>query len=231
MKETHAARMEEVARFGPMVSTLARRMIRDPETARDAAQEAWVEISRDLEAFGGRSRLSTWVYSVAARAILHAARHERIYTTRVLSGFFHGPEREAPAGTAVEHQVWVRSMCDACLTGMLHCLDSRQRLAYILREIVGLSYDEVAVVLETDEAVVRQMVSRGRRKLNHFLRDECVLKNPQAKCACRMRRHVEALDLPAQYRKLYDMIGRASVFSASQEVLPTYDYWKPLLDL
>ena len=213
-----------------MVSSLARRMIRDPEVAREAAQDAWVAVVAGLEDFRGESRLSTWVYSVAARAILRAAKRERLHTTRMLREYFHGPAREFPSELSVEREVWVKSMCDACLTGMLHCLDNPQRLAYILRDMVGMDYADIAAVLDSDEAAVRQVVSRGRRKLNHFLHEECVLKNPDAPCSCRMRRHVEDLDLPAEYQKLYATIGRASVLCASNELLLRPDHWQTLLD-
>jgi len=85
---------QELARFGPMIRSIARRMIRDPELARDAAQEAWVALVEGLETFRGECRSSTWVYTVASRAILRAARHERTYTTRFLSAYFHGPDRD-----------------------------------------------------------------------------------------------------------------------------------------
>jgi RNA polymerase sigma-70 factor (ECF subfamily) len=210
-----------------MVSAIARRMIRDPERARDAAQDAWVAVVAGLETFREESRLSTWVYAVASREILRAARDERVYSTRFLSGFFHGPERELPAKGGVEKEVWVRSMCDTCLTGMLHCLDNRRRLAFILRDLASLDYDEVAAVLEDSPEAVRQQVSRARRRLNHFLRGECALVNPQAPCRCRMRTHVEAVDLPAEYHRLYATLGRANVWRASRELLPVDDFWMP----
>jgi len=228
MSGSVAINHEELARFGPMVSAIARRMIRDPEVARDAAQDAWVAVVAGLGTFRGECRLSTWVYTVASREILRASRDERVYSTRFLSDYFHGPGRELPAEGGVEKEAWVRSMCDACLTGMLHCLDNRTRLAYILRDLAGLDYDEVASVLGDDCAAVRQQVSRARRRLNHFLRGECALVNPRAPCRCRMRSHVEAVDLPAEYRRLYATLGRVNVWRASGELVPGDDFWSPL---
>ena len=59
-----------VARYGKMVSSISRRMIRDEETARDAAQEAWLEVVRNLNSFRGESKVSTWIYAIAIRVIL-----------------------------------------------------------------------------------------------------------------------------------------------------------------
>ncbi len=218
----------ELAAYEPMIGAIARRMIRDRERARDAAQDAWVAVVAGLGTFRGECRLSTWVYTVASREILRTARDERVYSTRFLSDYFHGPERELPGEGGVEKEAWVRSMCDACLTGMLHCLDNRQRLAYVLRDLADLDYDEVAAILEDSPETVRQQVSRARRRLNHFLRGECALVNPQAPCRCRMRSHVEAVDLPAEYRRLYATLGRANVWRASWALSPGDDHWRPL---
>lgn len=54
-----APRAEEIARsYGPLVSSICRRMLRDPEAARDAAQEAWVQILKSLPSFRGEAKLS-----------------------------------------------------------------------------------------------------------------------------------------------------------------------------
>ncbi len=215
---------ELAARYGRLVSSICRRMIRDEETARDAVQEAWVEILRGLPSFRGESSESTWVYSITARTAMRHSAKEQVYSTRVLRGYFHGPERELPqdAGvdSGVERQAWIREMCDKCLTGILHCLDNETRLAYISRDMAEVPYDVIARVLGKDERAVRKMVSRARLKLRNFLNDECALANPRAKCKCRMRRWVEDIDLPQEYERLRRTVRRMSVFRATEAILP-----------
>lgn len=218
-----------VREHGRMVSSICRRMIRDSEKARDAAQEVWIEVLRSLPDFRGDSKLSTYIYSIASRVILRFCKSERVYSTRFLSHFFQdGDQREFPDSCSEEKDLWVREMCDRCLTGILHCLDSRNRLAYIFRDMAELEYGEIAAMLEVDECNVRKMVSRSRARLNRFLKRECALANPGAPCRCRMRECVERVDLPDAYRNLRATLGKVSVFRISQQKLPSFNYWKEM---
>ncbi|HBE80933.1 MAG TPA: hypothetical protein DDW65_24565 [Firmicutes bacterium] len=47
------------------------------------------------------------------------------------------------------------------MTGILHCLDNQARIAYIFRDVAGLTYPEIAVVLEKEELTIRQILSRS----------------------------------------------------------------------
>jgi len=70
--------------YGSMVSAICRRMIQDEETAREAAQEIWLEVMESLSSFQGRSKLSTWLYTIAYRIAIRYAKKEQIYSTRLL---------------------------------------------------------------------------------------------------------------------------------------------------
>ena len=218
-----------VARYGRLVSSLCRRMTRDEEAAREAAQEVWVAVLEGLDGFRGDSSLSTWIYSITRRVVSRYAQARRTYSTRFLSAFFEGDgEPQVPSGADVEHEVWVRSMCDQCLCGIAQCLEPDVRLAYLLRDVADLDYADVAQVLEIEPDAARQMVSRARRKLQRFLSGHCSLANPSGPCRCRMRRHVAAIDLPSEYLRLRRTAGRARVFKESEQILPTRDYWLEL---
>ena len=168
-----------VSQYGRLVSSMCWRMTRNEEVAREAAQEVWVAVLEGLDGFRGDSSLSTWIYSITRRVVGRYAQAQRTYSTRFLSGFFEGDEEPlAPAGTDVEHEVWVRSMCDQCLCGIAQCLEPDVRLAYLLRDVADLDYDEVAQVLEVEPEAARQMVSRARRKLRRFLSGHCSLADP-----------------------------------------------------
>ena len=114
-------------------------------------------------------------------------------------------------------------MCDKCLTGTLHCLDNESRLAYILRDINMLPYSDIAAIFEKDEASIRKMVSRSRNKLRNFLNDECILKNPDSKCKCRMSKWVKEIQLDEEYKKLRQTVNRINFYRAS-EIILTKDY-------
>ncbi|MBN8217307.1 MAG: sigma-70 family RNA polymerase sigma factor [Spirochaetes bacterium] len=215
--------------YGPMVSALARRMLRDPQRARDAAQETWLQVLKGLPRFRGESAVSTWIYAIARRVILRQAARDRIYRFRELSDYFHGEERLAAEAGDREQGVWVREQCDRCLTGMLHCLSPEERLTYILREMVELPYPSVARIMGKEETAIRKTVSRCRARLARFLRRECALANPASPCRCRMANRLEETDLPRAWTRLGGLVRRGRIWAMAEAILPRRNEWEKFL--
>ena len=211
--------------YGKMVSSVCRRMVQDRSLAEDAAQQVWLEIIKALPGFRAESKISTWIYSITRRVVLDFARNERQYSTRYLRGYFRVGDIPAPQNEDINKDVWVREMCDKCLTGMLHCLDNESRLIFTFRDVVQLSYREIAEIQGINEPTIRQTVSRTRRKLRSFLKDECALFNPDGSCHCRMKKWVEEINLPQEYDKLRSIVRSVNVFRDSETVLPRKNYW------
>lgn len=211
--------------YGTMVSSMCRRMIQNEDTAKDVAQEVWIAVIKSLPSFQGKSKVSTWIYTIAYRVIIDFAQKERRYSTRFLRDTFRNGEFELPDDRHEEKETWTKEMCDKCLTGMLHCLDNETRMAYIFREMAQVPYAEIARILERDEAAIRKMISRSRRKLRHFLRNECALFHPGGTCQCRMKRWVQEVNLPEEYRKLRKTVHRINILRESEQILPRKNYW------
>ncbi len=218
-----------VEQYGRLVSSICWRMTGDQDAAREAAQEVWLAVLESLPGFRGESALSTWIYSVARRVVGRYAQAQRTYSVRFLSASYEAEgEPASPDAPDLDHDLWVREMCDLCLCGTLQCLEPDARLAYLLREVAELDYEDVALVLEVQPDAARQMVSRARRKLNRFMSGHCALANPTGACRCRMRRRVQGIDLPAEYARLRRTAHRARVIMESEQVLPPKDYWLEL---
>lgn len=218
-----------VEQYGRLVSSICWRMTQDQETAREAAQEVWLAVLEGLPGFRGESALSTWIYTIARRVVGRYAQAQHTLSVRFLSAAYEADGELAPPDLPdLDHDLWVREMCDLCISGMLQCLEPDMRLAYLLREIAELEYDDVALVLEIEPDAARQMVSRARRKLNRFMSGHCALANPTGACRCRMRRRVRSIDLPEEYTRLRRTAQRARVIKESEQVLPPKDYWLEL---
>ena len=211
--------------YGKLVSAVCRRMVQDPHLAQDASQQVWLEIIKALPGFRGDAKISTWIYSITRRVVLDFARNERQYSTKFLRGYFRGGDLDLPQQRDFNKDIWVREMCDKCLTGMLHCLDNESRLIYIFKDVVQLSYGEIAEMQGMNEQTVRQIVFRTRRKLKNFLKDECVLFNPEGSCHCRMKKYVKDIDLPQEYEKLKSITRSVNIYLISEKVLPGKNYW------
>lgn len=222
--------LDNVAReYGRMVSSICRRMILDQEIARDAAQQVWVEITKSLASFRGESKLSTWIYRVTRRVAAEYSEREQKFSARHLLDYTRGEEMEPSCSTDLEKQLWVKEMCDKCLSAALHCFDSEARIAIILKDIAECSYEEIASIVEKEEPAVRQIISRNRRKLQFFMNDLCTIYNPQGRCRCRINKLVREIDLAREYEKVRRIVGKVAFFKQAELVLPGKNYWESLL--
>ena len=168
------------------VYNVAVRMLGHPEDARDACQEILVKIVTKLGSFQGESRFTTWVYRVATNALLDTRKSLR----RRESTFDElGPTLDAAAAAWLptqhaEHRAVIEEAKQICTQGMLLCLDRPHRLAYILGEILELTGDEAAKILDITPAAFRKRLSRAREDMEAFLGGRCGLANPDAACRC-----------------------------------------------
>jgi RNA polymerase sigma-70 factor (ECF subfamily) len=215
--------------YGKLVSAVCRRMIRDEDIAKDAAQQVWTEIVKSYPAFRGESKVSTWIYTITRRVAMAQVMHERTISTRVLSLYSFKEEFDFPCHADLDKKIWVKQMCDKCITGILHCVDNETRLAHMLRDVAELEYAEIAEILERDVASVRQIVSRSRRKVNSFLGDTCTLYNPEGACRCRMKKRVQEVDLVSEYRKIGEITRRVNFYKKSEQIFPGKNFWEKLL--
>jgi len=219
--------------FALPVSRLCRRMIRNKAFAEDAAQEAWCEIVRSLPSFEGRSKLSTWVWTVARRAIFRHVKKEKTYSARFLRELFamneHDGLDELDRIPVEDRMIWVRLQCSECLTAILHCVPNDDRFVYLLRRLANLPYAEIAEAVGASEAAVRQTCSRSMRKIGRFLSGECLLYNPEGTCRCKMRDPIRHVDETGEYRRVREL-GRKMLFlDAADGWYPeATDFWKEI---
>ena len=215
--------------YGRMVSAICRRMISNREKAKEAAQEAWYAVIKSISSFRGDSKLSTWIYSVVSLTIKKFLRDERVYNSRILKTLYHGEDFDPPVEVDFDKSLWVKEMCDRCMTGVLHCLEPDIRLAFIFRDVTELSYPEIARIMKTEETTVRKQISRARKRIKNFLNGECGLTRPGAICKCRMNRHIHAMKLPEEFQKLRDLTDKVNLIKESREIFPQFNYWKQYL--
>jgi RNA polymerase sigma factor (sigma-70 family) len=167
---------------------LALRFLGHPDDAQDACQEILIRIVTRLGTFQGRSRFTTWAYTVAIHSLLRTRK-------RLVESSVQGAERFAAfldAGigdidTTIE-EVEYRLLCEeiriSCTYGMLLCLSRPQRAAYLLADVLGLTDTDGAEILECSRAAFRQRVSRARRTLRQVIDNRCGLVDPANPCRC-----------------------------------------------
>lgn len=204
--------------YNKMINSISFRMIENPDTAREAVQEAWEQVLKSLPGFKGESKLSTWIYTIASRTILRFARHEKKYTAADLKEFMH--EKHGGEDSGFSPNEWNSDLCDKCLTGSVHCLSNEDRLIYLLYELAELKSREIGRIVSISDAAVRKKMSRSRKKLHNFLHDKCVLYNPEGTCSCpnaqKMKNKAQVRD---ELKKLHLDIQKVSFLKKSGIVL------------
>jgi RNA polymerase sigma factor (sigma-70 family) len=167
---------------------LALRFLGDPHDAQDATQEILIRIVTHLGSFEGRSKFTTWAYTVATRSLLRAK--QGMVESSVLGADQFAALLDAGMGevdTTLEEAEY-RLLCEevriGCTYGMLLCIPRDQRAAYLLGDVAGLTDVEGAEVLECTREAFRQRVSRARRTLRRVIDNRCGLIDPQNPCRC-----------------------------------------------
>ncbi|HEY2368500.1 MAG TPA: RNA polymerase sigma factor, partial [Polyangiaceae bacterium] len=142
--------MDEVlSNASSLVYRLAIRMLGDPEDARDASQEILMRIASGLGTYRGESAFRTWVYRVASNQLLTARKRRAEEATTSFDDVSSFLDASAAADLpAVEEQALLQEAKLTCNARMLLCLDRDHRLAFILGEILDLSSEEGAEILE-----------------------------------------------------------------------------------
>ena len=163
-----AAFGEIYKRFGGMVYTLCFRMSGGRAEAEDLSQEIFLRIHRHLGRFNGRSSLKTWVYRITlnyCRSKLGRKRYREAPLAEEVEegGVVLADERRDALDHALARDA-ARSLAQA-----LPSVKAKYREAVILRDLEGLSYEEIATVLGTRIGTVRSRISRGREQLRRVL--------------------------------------------------------------
>jgi RNA polymerase sigma factor (sigma-70 family) len=167
---------------------LALRFLGNPDDAQDACQEALIRIMTRLGSFEGRSKFSTWAYTVAVRSLLRT--RKRLYESAVQGAEQYAAALDAGMGDVdptleeAEYRLLSEEVRISCTYGMLLCLPRAQRAAYLLADVLGLTDAEGADVLDCSREAFRQRVSRARRTLRVVIDNRCGLVDPANPCRC-----------------------------------------------
>ena len=157
------------------VYTLCLRMTGNREDALDLAQEPFLNAWRGLSSFQGNSSFSTWVYRLASNACIDFLRKRK---RRQQGESPHSlddeeaplPEPADPRGSP-EEELERRELRRAVERG-LQALPDHHRQVLVMRELSGMSYQEIGAVLDLDLGTVKSRIARARLALKKFLVQE-----------------------------------------------------------
>jgi RNA polymerase sigma-70 factor, ECF subfamily len=157
------------------VIKLVMRYVRDPATAEDVAQEAFIKAYRALGQFRGDSAFYTWLYRIA----INTAKNTLLSRDRSPVAYqldLQNPQEssavqarlkdpDTPEGLLITEEI------RATVNAAIETLPEELRTAIVLRELEGLSYEEIAATMDCPVGTVRSRIFRAREAIDRRLKE------------------------------------------------------------
>jgi len=142
---------------------VAYKMLGSLSEAEDAVQESWLRLSRtdtrEVE------NLRAWLTTVVARVSLNVLRSRRTRREEPLDVRVPDPVVSRDDGTQPEHEALLADSVGLALLVVLETLAPAERLAFVLHDMFGVPFDEIAGMVDRSPAAARQLASRARRRV------------------------------------------------------------------
>ncbi len=167
-----------VLKYRRRIERLVARIVRDPDSVADIAQETFIRAYRALPNFRGESAFYTWLYRIAVNTAKKAAAEQRRDPVVTESALAQGDEEGDETyrvetalsdGETPEAVLASREIAQA-VNAAVEALSEDLRQAVTLREIEGLSYEEIAQVMNCPIGTVRSRIFRAREAIAQRLR-------------------------------------------------------------
>jgi RNA polymerase sigma factor (sigma-70 family) len=143
--------------------SVAYRMLGSVSDSDDAIQEAWIRLSRsDADAV---ENLRGWLTTVVARVCLDMLRSRRARREDYVGSWLPEPVVTVGDTADPEQEALIADSVGLALLVVLETLSPAERLAFVLHDMFGMPFDEIAPIVGRSEAATRQLASRGRRRV------------------------------------------------------------------
>ena len=147
-------------------------LLQNAEDAEDVTQDVFIKVFESVHQFKGESAFSTWLYRVAVTTALEflrkKKRKKRFAFVTSLFGEDQNPLHDPPdfmhPGVQLDNRENARILMEA-----IRKLPENQRIAFTLHKVEGLSYQEVAEVMQTSVAAIESLIHRARQNLKKML--------------------------------------------------------------
>lgn len=166
-----------VVKYQRRIERLISRMVRDVDLVQDIAQETFIRAYRALPQFRGESAFYTWLYRIAvnsAKKALMELKRDPLVSESAMVSTEDGEEpsrveNELSDGSSPESLLASKEIA-ATVNAAIEALSEDLRQAIVLREIEGLSYEEIADVMNCPIGTVRSRIFRAREAIATRLR-------------------------------------------------------------
>jgi len=145
------------------LQAVAFRLLGSTTEADDAIQEAWLRVSR--AGADGVENLGGWLTTVVSRVCLNMLEARRSRREDPLDLHAPGPGERGTGGPDPEQEALLADAVGPALLVVLETLDPAERLAFVLHDVFGVPFDEIASIVGRSPVAARQLASRARRRV------------------------------------------------------------------
>ena len=160
-----------VLRYQKKVYNTVLRLAGDCAEAEDLSQEGFLKIFKGLSSFRGESSFSTYIYRVAANTAIDALRRREAPTVRLSTENEEGEEFELALPDAGPLPVEILESRERrqAIRAAIDALPEHHRAVIVLREMDGMSYQDIAQAMGLTEGTVKSRINRARGRLRQLL--------------------------------------------------------------
>jgi RNA polymerase sigma-70 factor (ECF subfamily) len=204
---------EEFERHRAHLRGVAYRMLGSVSEAEDAVQETWLRLNRsDTSAV---SNLAAWLTTVVGRVCLDMLRARRARREDYVGTWLPEPIVSVDIAEDPEQEALLADSVGLALLVVLETLNPAERLAFVLHDMFGVSFEEIAPIVDRSPEAARQLASRARRRV------QGVAPDPDADLT-EQRRVVDAFLAAARggdFEALLEVLDPSVVFRADRGAL------------
>jgi len=161
---------ELVLKYQDRIYNLCRHMLGNAHDAEDAAQDTFIKAYHNLDNFRPEASFYTWLYRIAVNTCLDYKKkpffESFLKKTDEGEEFIDEPASDRPS----PEKLYESKQIGLALNSSIGKLPSKLRTAIVLKEIEGLSYEEIADILEVSIGTVKSRISRAREELKRHLK-------------------------------------------------------------
>ena len=160
---------ELILQLEKIVYNVAFRMMNHSEDARDLSQEVFLKAYKNLEKFDERSSFSTWLYRITTNTCIDEMRKRKGKQSYSLEAELENEEgsmqRQVVSEEETPEERLLREEGKSEILQALDTLSEEHKAAVILRDIRGMSYEEISEIIELPMGTVKSRISRARNQL------------------------------------------------------------------
>ena len=162
---------EIVELYQNKVLSIVYHMIKNQDEVEDIAQEVFIKIYKNIGKFQGKSSFYTWIYKITSNTCLDELKKRKnvIYLDEKIQTKEGEMSVELPSEAKGQDELYEEKELKEKLRKFLDKLEPKQKLMIVLRDIKGLSYEEIAQITGKKLGTVKSQINRARLKLKELL--------------------------------------------------------------